>query len=63
TVKGDLISSNALFGAAVGSGYNEFMAIESIDTTMSPTGGSITDQNWGIDTFYTPSYLLTKGTK
>ncbi len=62
TIVGDLISNNALFGAAVGSGYNEFMAIESIDTTMSPTGGSVTDQNWGVDTFVTPSALLTKGT-
>jgi len=62
TIVGNLLSSNALFGAATGSGYNEFMAIESIDTTMDPTGGSVTDQNWGVDTFYTPSALLTKGT-
>lgn len=62
TVSGTLFSNNSLFGAAVGSGYSEFMAINNIDSTMAPTGGSITDQTWGIDTFYTPSVLLTKGT-
>lgn len=62
TIVGNLISSNSLFGAAVGTGYNEFMAIESIDTAMTGTSGDITDQTWGIDTFYTASALLTKGT-
>ncbi len=63
TITGTLFSSDTSFKPTVGSGYNEFMAIESITTDMTPNGGDITTQKWGIDTFYTPSGLLTKGTQ
>lgn len=62
TIVGNLSSSNTLFKPAVGAGFNEFMAIESITSDMTPNGGDITAQTWGVDTFYTPSALLNKGT-
>lgn len=57
TIVGTLFSSNANFSATVGSGYSEFMAINNITSVMN---GVNTNQNWGIDTFYTPSALLVK---
>ena len=56
TVTGTIYSSNAL----VGSSQPLFMAIGNIDSDMATT--DIADQDWGIDSFYTPAAQLTKGT-
>jgi hypothetical protein len=58
TIVGTIYANNASFGSS----QPLFMAINSIDSTMAPTGGSITDQTWGIDSFYTSTQQLTKGT-
>jgi hypothetical protein len=58
TIVGVLASNNASFGSS----QSLFMAINSITTAMVPTSGSITTQNWGIDSFITPSAYLPKGT-
>jgi hypothetical protein len=58
TIVGTIYANNASFGSS----QPLFMAINSIDSTMSPTGGSITNQSWGIDSFYTSTAQLTKGT-
>lgn len=58
TITGVVYSNDSEFGSS----QALFMAINNIDSTMSPTGGSISNQNWGIDNFYTPTAQLTKGT-
>lgn len=65
TITGTLYSSNSLFGPAVGAGYSEFMAINDIDSSITKTSGSntITNQYWGVDTFYTAPVQLTKGSQ
>jgi len=37
-----------------------FMVIKDIDSTVG--GNTVTDQTWGIDTFYTPAQQLTRST-
>jgi peptidoglycan hydrolase-like protein with peptidoglycan-binding domain len=61
TITGTLYSSNSNFGATVGNGYAEFMAVKDIDSVTGTN--TITNQAWGLDTFYTPTATLTKGTK
>jgi hypothetical protein len=60
TITGTLYSTNASFVQTAGVGFSEYMAIDSIDTTMDPTGGSVSNQDWGMDTFITPSAKLNE---
>ena len=56
TITGTLYSNDS----EVGSSQALFMAIDDIDSDMTPNGGDITDQSWGIDNFYTPTAQLTR---
>lgn len=60
TISGTIYSNNASFGSS----QPLFMAVNSIDSVITKTSSSntITNQNWGIDNFYTNSVQLTKGT-
>ena len=56
TLTGVIYSSNA----SLGSSQSLFMAVKDIDATVGSV--TITDQTWGIDTFYSAAATLTKGT-
>lgn len=60
TLTATLYSNNASFGSS----QSVFMAVNNIDSAITKTGGTntITNQNWGIDNFYTNTVQLTKGT-
>jgi peptidoglycan hydrolase-like protein with peptidoglycan-binding domain len=53
----DTIYSN---DSEIGSSQPLFMVIKDIDSVVG--GNTITDQTWGVDTFFTPAKQLTKGT-
>lgn len=50
--------TGTLYSNSVSASAPYFMAVRSIDSSVG--GNVITDQNWGIDDFYTPAAQLTK---
>ncbi|MFA6295627.1 MAG: peptidoglycan-binding domain-containing protein [Candidatus Paceibacterota bacterium] len=60
TLTGQVASNQALPFTTANPSLNMFMAVKDIDSTVG--GNIIANQTWGLDTFYTSSAVITKGT-
>ena len=53
-------TSTTVFYPTLGTSYSEYAAIKSMSSTVG--GNSISNQTWGVDTFYAPAVALSRGT-
>ena len=53
-------TSTTVFYPALGTSYSEYAAIKSISSNVG--GNTISNQTWGIDTFYAPAVAISRGT-